>query len=82
MARRLIGEENFVEVFVDTPLALCEQRDPKGLYKKARSGQLPNMTGINSPYEAPSPAEAHISLAGGSLEDSVAKLFKGCFGGA
>ena len=82
MARRLIGEENFVEVFVDTPLALCEQRDPKGLYKKARSGQLPNMTGINSPYEAPSPAEAHISLSGGSLEDSVATLGKGCFGGA
>ena len=82
MARRLIGEENFVEVFVDTPLALCEQRDPKGLYKKARSGQLPNMTGINSPYEAPSPAEAHISLAGGSLEDSVATLLKDCFGGA
>ena len=82
MARRLIGDENFVEVFVDTPLALCEQRDPKGLYKKARSGQLPNMTGINSPYEAPSPAEAHIRLAGGSLEDSVATLVKGCFGAA
>jgi bifunctional enzyme CysN/CysC len=82
MARRLIGEENFVEVFVDTPLALCEQRDPKGLYKKARSGQLPNMTGINSPYEPPSPAKAHISLAGGSLADSVATLLKDCFGGA
>ena len=43
----------FLEVFVDTPLQDCEQRDPKGLYKKARSGQLPNMTGINSPYEPP-----------------------------
>ena len=53
MARELIGAENFVEVFVDTPLEVCEQRDPKGLYKKARCGQLPNMTGINSPYEAP-----------------------------
>ena len=53
MARELIGEENFVEIFVDAPLEVCEQRDPKGLYKKARSGQLPNMTGINSPYEAP-----------------------------
>jgi bifunctional enzyme CysN/CysC len=49
----LIGKENFIEVFVDTPLEVCEQRDPKGLYKKARSGQLPNMTGINSPYEPP-----------------------------
>jgi bifunctional enzyme CysN/CysC len=53
MARQLIGEENFIEVFVDTPLAICEQRDPKGLYKKARSGLIPNMTGIDSIYEAP-----------------------------
>ena len=53
MARELIGKENFVEVFVDTPLEVCERRDPKGLYKKARNGELPNMTGINSPYEAP-----------------------------
>lgn len=53
MARELIGENNFIEVFVNTPLEVCEQRDPKGLYKKARSGQLPNMTGINSPYELP-----------------------------
>ena len=53
MARELIGVDNFTEVFVDTPLEMCEQRDPKGLYKKARIGQLPNMTGINSPYEVP-----------------------------
>ena len=53
MARELIGAENFIEVFVDTPLEVCEQRDPKGLYKKARSGKLPNMTGVNSPYETP-----------------------------
>jgi bifunctional enzyme CysN/CysC len=53
MVRELIGTEHFVEVFVDTPLEICEQRDPKGLYKKARNGLLPNMTGINSPYERP-----------------------------
>lgn len=53
MARELIVAESFVEVFVDTPLEVCEQRDPKGLYKKARNGLLPNMTGINSPYERP-----------------------------
>ncbi len=53
MARDLIGAEQFIEVYVSTPLEICEQRDPKGLYQKARSGQLPNMTGINSPYEAP-----------------------------
>jgi bifunctional enzyme CysN/CysC len=53
MAKELIGEQQFVEIFVDTPIAVCEQRDPKGLYKKARAGQLPNMTGIGSPYEQP-----------------------------
>lgn len=53
MARELIGAGNFIEVFVDTPLEVCEERDPKGLYKKARSGRLPNMTGIDSPYEPP-----------------------------
>ena len=53
MARELIGPHHFIEVFVETPLDVCEQRDPKGLYKKARSGQLPNMTGISSPYEPP-----------------------------
>ena len=53
MARELIGPENFVEAYVSAPLELCEQRDPKGLYKKARAGLLPNMSGISSPYEAP-----------------------------
>lgn len=53
MARELIGEDHFIEVYVDTPLAICEERDPKGLYKKARRGELPNMTGIGSPYEPP-----------------------------
>lgn len=59
MARDLIGANNFFEVFVDTPLEVCEQRDPKGLYKKARDGFLKNMTGIDSPYEAPIDAEIH-----------------------
>jgi bifunctional enzyme CysN/CysC len=53
LARELIGVDNFVEVFVHTPLEVCEQRDVKGLYKRARAGQIPNMTGINSPYEVP-----------------------------
>lgn len=63
MARKSIGENNFIEVFVNTPLEVCEQRDPKGLYKKARNGELPNMTGINSPYEAPSQPELVINTA-------------------
>jgi bifunctional enzyme CysN/CysC len=72
MARQLIGEDNFVEVFVDTPLDICEQRDPKGLYKKARSGQLPNMTGINSSYEPPQKSEVHLSIS--TIADAVIKL--------
>ena len=57
MARELIGYENFIEVFVDAPLDVCEQRDVKGLYKKARAGIIPNMTGVNSPYECPDKPE-------------------------
>jgi bifunctional enzyme CysN/CysC len=53
MARDLVGAENFVEVYVSTPLEVCEERDPKGLYRKARRGELPNMTGIDSPFEVP-----------------------------
>ena len=53
MARDLIGPGHFLEIYMDAPLQVCEQRDPKGLYRKARSGELPNMTGINSPYEPP-----------------------------
>lgn len=53
MAREVIGKDNFVEVYVSTPLEVCEARDPKGLYKKARAGRLPNMSGIGSPYEPP-----------------------------
>lgn len=53
MARNLIGREHFIEVYVSTPLNICEERDPKGLYKRARSGEIPNMTGIGSAYETP-----------------------------
>jgi bifunctional enzyme CysN/CysC len=60
MARRMMGEGEFFEVFVDTPLAVAEQRDVKGLYKKARAGELKNFTGIDSPYEAPESPEIHL----------------------
>ncbi|GAB6045610.1 adenylyl-sulfate kinase [Caminibacter profundus] len=52
-AREIIGDENFIEVFIDTPLEVCIQRDPKGLYKKALNGEIKNFTGIDSPYEKP-----------------------------
>jgi len=78
MARQLIGEENFIEVFVDTPLAVCEQRDPKGLYKKARAGQLPNLTGIGSPYEPPVRPEILIQPNADALDVTVQQLLKSC----
>ncbi|HEU0162418.1 MAG TPA: adenylyl-sulfate kinase, partial [Rhizomicrobium sp.] len=53
MARELVGEGEFLEVFVDTPIEVCMQRDPKGLYEKAKAGAIKNFTGIDSPYEAP-----------------------------
>ncbi|MBP6645488.1 MAG: sulfate adenylyltransferase subunit CysN [Burkholderiaceae bacterium] len=74
MARQLIGDENFVEVFVNTPIEVCEQRDVKGLYKKARLGQIPNFTGVNSAYEVPQ--DHHLELIGSdtSIKDNVDKL--------
>jgi bifunctional enzyme CysN/CysC len=60
MARALFAAGEFIEVFIDTPLAEAERRDVKGLYKKARRGELKNFTGIDSPYEAPEDAEIRI----------------------
>lgn len=60
MVREMLGDGQFIEVFVDTPLAICEARDPKGLYKKARAGELRNFTGIDAVYEAPSLPEIHL----------------------
>ena len=74
LARELIGTDNFIEVFVDTPLAVCEQRDVKGLYRKAREGKIPNMTGVNSPYEAPLAADITIRTQETPLAESVRVL--------
>ena len=68
---------DFIEVFVDTPLEVCEQRDPKGLYKKARAGELANFTGISAPYEPPEAAE--LRIRGGddrSVADQTAEVFR------
>lgn len=64
----------FVEVFVDLPLEVAEARDPKGLYKKAREGKIPEFTGISAPYEAPENAEIHIRSDLKSVEDSVKEI--------
>ncbi len=61
----------FLEIFVDTPLDICEQRDPKGLYKKARAGEIPQFTGITDPYEAPEKPELVLPTADLSVEASV-----------
>ena len=74
LARELIGTDNFIEVFVDTPLAVCEQRDVKGLYRKARQGKIPNMTGVNSPYEAPLAADITLRTQETPLAESVRVL--------
>ncbi len=74
MARELIGRDNFVEVYVDTPLDTCEMRDPKGLYKKARSGLLPNMTGIGSRYETPLSPEICVHGDDEPVEESVRRI--------
>lgn len=63
--RAMLGQGDFVEIFVNTPIEICEARDPKGLYKKARAGEIKGFTGINDPYEAP--AKAELELAGGDF---------------
>ena len=71
MARSLVLENEFIEVFVDTPLSVCEERDVKGLYAKARSGQIPNFTGISSPYESPKKPEIRIDTTKVSAEEAA-----------
>lgn len=71
LARDLAGSDDFIEVFADASLDSCEQRDPKGLYKKARAGQIPEFTGISAPYEAPESPELHIRTDQHSIEECV-----------
>ena len=72
--RSIVGDDNFVEVFVDCPVEVCEQRDVKGLYKKARAGQLKNFTGIDSPYERPVKPDIAISTDQLTIDESVNTL--------
>ena len=72
--RGLLGEGEFVEVFVDTPLEVCEARDPKGLYKKARAGEISNFTGLDAPYEAPESPEVHLETADLGVDDAAARV--------
>lgn len=74
MAAQIIGPEDFKEIFISTPLEECERRDVKGLYKRARSGQIPSFTGISSPYEPPVKPELVVDTSTESLEDSVRRI--------
>ncbi|MBU0633408.1 adenylyl-sulfate kinase [bacterium] len=71
IAKNLLETNEFIEIFIDTPLDICENRDPKGLYKKARDGAIPNFTGISSPYEAPEKPHIHIKTFETTIEESV-----------
>ena len=72
--RELVEENEFIEVFIDTPLEVCESRDPKGLYQKARKGEIANFTGISSPYEAPKKPEIHIVNDDIAIEEVTQKI--------
>lgn len=74
MVRELVGDGEFIEVFMNTPLRTCEDRDPKGLYKKARAGQIKNFTGIDSDYEVPEHAEVQVDSSKMTVEECLAVL--------
>ena len=76
MARSLVSENEFIEVFIDTPLSVCEERDVKGLYAKARSGEIPNFTGISSPYESPEKPEIRIDTTKLSAEEAANQIIE------
>ncbi|MCS5489194.1 adenylyl-sulfate kinase [Algoriphagus limi] len=76
LVAELVEEENFIEVFVDCPLEVCEQRDVKGLYKKARAGVIKSFTGIDSPYEKPENPAVHIYSDQEELQESVNKVIE------
>ena len=74
IARETIGQKNFIEVYVNTPLSICEERDTKGLYKRARLGLIKNMTGIDSIYEMPLNAEIEIDTSQDTIEECMVKI--------
>ncbi len=74
LARKIIGEEDFIECFIDTPLEICESRDVKGLYKKARSGEIKNFTGIDAPFEQPTNPAITIKTANLSVDEAANEL--------
>lgn len=74
-AKEIVGEENFFEVYVNTPIEVCMQRDPKGLYKKALSGEIKQFTGVSDPYEAPENPDFELKTDSLALDESVESLY-------
>lgn len=72
--RELMDEGDFIEVFIDTPVEMCEERDPKGLYKKARAGEIPNFTGVSDPYEAPETPELAIKTGDCTPQEAALQI--------
>ncbi|MFR9636311.1 MAG: adenylyl-sulfate kinase [Rikenellaceae bacterium] len=76
LAREIIGDDNFMEIYVSTPIEECERRDVKGLYKKARAGVIKEFTGVSQPFEAPSHPAISINTQGIALEESIKRILK------
>ncbi|WP_319510903.1 adenylyl-sulfate kinase [uncultured Draconibacterium sp.] len=76
MAKSIIGEDDFIEIFVDTPIEVCEQRDVKGLYEKARKGIIKDFTGVSAPFDKPADANVVIDTSVVPLDESVEKIFE------
>ena len=74
LARETIGQDRFIEVYVNTPLSVCEERDPKSLYRKARLGLIQQMTGIDSVYEVPTHSEITINTSQENIDQSIARI--------
>ena len=76
LLKKIVGQDNFIEIFINTSLEECERRDVKGLYKKARAGEITNMTGVSAPYEVPLNPSFEIITDGRSAEDSVKAILE------
>jgi len=74
--KQIVGPDNVIEIYVNTTLKVCEQRDVKGLYKKARAGEIKNMTGISAPYQAPTHPDLEIITDGQTIQESVAVIIQ------
>ena len=76
IVKKLVNDIEFIEIFIDTPIEICKQRDPKGLYKKARQGEIKSFTGISSPYESPLKPKIHIKTNKNTILECTSQIIK------